>query len=559
MSNSQRLLRTVGLRKRLVAAARSAYVWVLILAGAYALLFVVARLLSLVPVDWVSWMTFLLVPALALLAAGILHRRPSERDAARLVDSRMGTKDLFLTRVLIDTAPGGYKPLVVEDAEQKAPGIRPQTVVPFEPWHKAGHATLALAALLALSLTNFSFDPFGVHEEAKQRQEQLEQLKKQKEQTVLRANQLKRKNLQAKRSEAVEKALKEMQLNFNKMKPKDKAGNFRRLSVQQRNLEDLYRKANEKKQQQFRKAMQQRSGPQRLGKTGSRQKSQQWKDQIKAGKTEGLKKELDELKDLAKQLAQTKDPAKQQQLRQEMEQRLKDLADFANSQVGSPQLQAALTQALQQLDSSSMRGLSSQSLDALQQSLSLSQAELDSLAQSLRDLQALNQAMQTLQQAKQLNQLQPLDGKQCQACQNMGQYAQFYSQCLAQCRGVGIGGWQPGQTPSTAPGGGMGGPGRGRGGVAPEDSSVPTNFKTEKSRTYISRGKILLQIKTKEVADRGQMAKDYRDAIRQLKVEAAEAVNAEQVPPGYHDMIGKYFSNVDDTVEPPEAPEAPEE
>ena len=40
------------------------------------------------------------------LVAAIVHRWPGERDAGRLVDSRMGTKDLFLTRVLIDTARG---------------------------------------------------------------------------------------------------------------------------------------------------------------------------------------------------------------------------------------------------------------------------------------------------------------------------------------------------------------------------------------------------------------------------------------------------------------------
>jgi hypothetical protein len=79
----------------------------------------------------------------------------------------------------------------------------------------------------------------------------------------------------------------------------------------------------------------------------------------------------------------------------------------------------------------------------------------------------------------------------------------------------------------------------------------------KRSNTYLTAGRVLMKIKTNEMAEHGQVAEDYRQAIKQLKVEAAEAVNAEQVPPGDEDMIKKYFSNMDETVPPPDAPQAP--
>jgi hypothetical protein len=92
----------------------------------------------------------------------------------------------------------------------------------------------------------------------------------------------------------------------------------------------------------------------------------------------------------------------------------------------------------------------------------------------------------------------------------------------------------------------MGGPGTGRGGKAPEDNSVTTDFKTEQSKSAVTAGKVILSLKTKGVSDRGDAAKDYRGLIQNVKQGVSEAILQEQVPPGYLDGIKSYFDTIDE-------------
>ena len=118
----------------------------------------------------------------------------------------------------------------------------------------------------------------------------------------------------------------------------------------------------------------------------------------------------------------------------------------------------------------------------------------------------------------------------CKDCKGMGDYAALYA-ALCQKKNV-IG---PGMGPGGNPG---------AGGKAPEDDSLTSAFKTEKEQSKFAGGKTLLQWKTKEVGETGARAEDFREAIRDVKQRVSEAITTEQVPPGYHSAIQKYFDSL---------------
>lgn len=548
-SQSAGLLASV---RRRIALARYGH-WfhraLLIAAGLYLVFWMAIRFTGMIPDILTPW-TLLAVPTLAGLAALFLLRRPTEADAARAVDAHVGGKDLFLTASLIDGTPGEYQSLVLRDAAKKSPGVEPARVVPMPMWPAAGNVVAAMVVLTVLIMVPFQLDPFGEREQIAKLNERKELVKKERQVTIERAAQLSRQDLQAEVSKPVEAKLNELRKNFNAMKPDDPTGNARKLAEQQRELEKQWRKLSEKK---LRNALANKSTSQRFG-GGMNKQVREWQEQMKKGDSSGLKKKIEELQKKAEQLKQSKDPTEQQQLRQELKQGMQDLADFAAQDPNAAAMGAAVSRAMQQMDMSSLSGMSQESMAAMQESLNLSQMEMESLAQTMRDMQAMQQAMQAAQMARQANQQQPLDGSQCQGqgqgmgqCDAMAAYTQFYKQCMGQGQGMGMGQGQ-GQ-------GGMGGQGQGRGNIAPEDDSVASAFKTEKEKTAMKAGKMIMQWKTKEVSQAGEINKDYATAMSDVKQGVAEAMLQEQIPPGYHDGIKQYFDTLD--AAPPTAESTP--
>jgi hypothetical protein len=169
--------------------------------------------------------------------------------------------------------------------------------------------------------------------------------------------------------------------------------------------------------------------------------------------------------------------------------------------------------------------------------------------------------------AKQLNAQESLNGEACQNCQSIGDYAAIYQQWVVQgmcstCNGAGCGACQGtglGQGMGQGQGGmGMGGHEISRGNIAPEDNALKTGFKTERSQSAITAGKMLLEWTTQETAPNGETREQYLEAIREVKQGVSEAILQEQIPPGYHDAIQKYFDNVDRTLTPGTTPNSTE-
>jgi hypothetical protein len=263
------------------------------------------------------------------------------------------------------------------------------------------------------------------------------------------------------------------------------------------------------------------------------------------------------MKEKLAKLQKSGDPAERQKLEQELKQQLKDLSDFLGANGTSKALDQSLKRALQQLAASQDPATAKDALDALNDTLDLSELDLEAVAQAMRDLQTLEKALEAAQLAKQLNQMKGLDGNACKGAGNVGDYAKLYKEMLegmggagdGKGKGKGKGKGEDNGSNTMAEGGGMGKKGIGEGGEAPEDPDSKTAFKTERSRSHLRAGKHLLQWKTRGLSETGDVKESYRRELETVRQGVGEAILRERVPPGYHDTIKKYFDTLDETPE----------
>jgi hypothetical protein len=225
-------------------------------------------------------------------------------------------------------------------------------------------------------------------------------------------------------------------------------------------------------------------------------------------------------------------------MERKIEKRLKAMADLAAEQVGSKSLQAAVQRAKDQLEAAKSDGkMSMEEKQALQESLDVAKMELQQIAQSARDLKALEQSLQAIADAKKLNGEGQLDGAMTDAMTAMEQYKELYEELLAQMGG---------DPEMEGDGEGTGNRGMGGGGKVDEDDKVETGFVSEKTQTPIQKGKILMSMKSKGLGDESNedLKLEYKAALDSVKQGYAEAIEAEQIPPGYRGSIQSYFDSL---------------
>lgn len=526
------LVGRVGQRTGLALFFARLHRWFLVSAGTYLTLLCFTRLLGLLSA-WITPWTVLAVPVVAIGGTLIWHRRPTIDHIARLIDERMGTKDLFLTAVLIDQSVGEYKPLVLADAEQRAATIQPKQIVHYR-WQRRTASTVAVGVcLVAAMLWLPRFDPFGIEEKLRTVSRQQERLADTRHATALRIAALQQKPM-SDASKRVDQAVVDLQKTFNEMKPANKQVNLARLNDQQQQLGQLWKQMNDEK---LRDVLAQAPARQGFGATDPA-KLQQWKDDLQKGDVTSVKRELDELKELTQQLAASSDPAAREKLRQEIASRLQALNDGLGQQLTSPALNAAVQRALEQLDLSRMGALSADALKGVAESLQLTEQELQQLARAAQDMQQIEDALKTLQLARSLNDRQPLDGQQGASCKNLGDYAALYNS-LDKSAGQGGDGLGPGQGEGKRPHG---------------DESQTAAYKSEQGSSPLQPGKILLQWTTHDVSTPGNAHEDFQHAIDEVRQQASEAVVSEQIPAGYHQTIQHYFDSLGENPVPTAKP-----
>jgi hypothetical protein len=227
-------------------------------------------------------------------------------------------------------------------------------------------------------------------------------------------------------------------------------------------------------------------------------------------------------------------------LLQELKERLKALDKLASEKLNNDQLTTALERAMQQMELAENKDLQQEAMQAAMQSLELSEQEVEQLEQSVKDMKNLEEALKTIQQAKKVNDEEKLDGAQSEGCKTLAEYEALYARMLAESGEEVVD--KEGEFAE-------GSPGFGRGGEAPEDDSVETGFKNEQSKSAVVAGKMLLSMQTKGEAEKGEVVRDYKDLIKTVKQGAMEAMNTEQIPPGYHESIKGYFNTLEKSKE----------
>jgi hypothetical protein len=519
---TQRLISQAGRRLYLTRFGSVFHRAGLIAAGVALVVLVLCRLLAVLPsAVVVPWLWVLAVGAVA--AAALIVRRPPPKDAARCIDERTGSKELFLTASLAGQSTGEFQSIVLQQAEERAEALDPRKIIRFQ-WQRGTRNLLISAVLIAAAVLWLpQFDPFKKQEQRNKVSKQEELLKQTRKATVVRAEQLKEEK--AKENDKIDQTLAALEKTFKEAKPQERDTNLKRLAEHQKEIGEMWRQAaNQKRNDAF------ENGTQKFGQVNPQQ-TQEWKEELKKGDTTAIKREMEAIKDQMQKLAGMPEGAEKRAEQEQLAQRINQLSEGLKQAATSPQLQSALQRAMEQLDMSKLSQMSKEALDAAQQSMSLSQEELEKLAQSMKDQQSLEDALKNLQMAKQLASDCKLDGGQCKNCNGQGDYAALYSKLLQQ-NGDKIG---PGMGPNAQ---------RGAGGKAPENDDAETDFKPERSPTQLTAGKTLLQWKTQEMGPTGARTEEYREAVRQVKQGVSEAIAAEQVPPGYHTAIQKYFDTL---------------
>ncbi|MCA9051717.1 MAG: hypothetical protein KDA89_23425 [Planctomycetaceae bacterium] len=542
-SGAASLLNRVRTRLQVAAFAKAFSISLLILAALGILTILAVRLLGLVPPSQQRPLLLAVLPAAAVLCAVLFHRRISRQTAARAVDNHADTRDLFLTLSSLDTSAGEYQPLVTSSAEEKANRVEATAVVPFRFGRDLMRLT-GIAAVLALTVwLTPQLDPFGHVEAATRAEKEQQEIDNIRRDTIARADRLKKESERAaEEAEEIDSEISQLKKDFRQMQPTKVESNARVLDVRRQELGEMWKAA--AGDEQLRRMMNQPISQQQLGGTRS-EKLNEWLKELQEGKTESLQQELQKARETMEAMLAAKSEEERQKLASKLSKELQDLEKFSRDKAGSRELTSALSKAMKSLevcrrqsnDGEMSRQAAKDAMEALKESLNLSEQELDQVAQAASDLKKLEDALKTLQQAQKLNQNQKLDGSQCEGCESLEDYAELYAQMM----GEGGGGDKDRNE--------GGGRGVGRGGETPEDDSDPEGYKKEKEKPQIQAGKMLLSIKTKEYAEEKdfdpEKMREYQQGLRELKTGVQSAIDSEEIPPGYIEGIKGYFDKIE--------------
>lgn len=481
---------------------------------------------------WAQRATFVLlglIPAAFAAAALTLTRRPDLVQAARIVDRTNATHDLFLNLVTLEDSVGAYQPLVVDMAERMAPNIDVRRTVPVMLPAQFWRAVTLMAVALGITCIPLQLDPFGNVAQASVEKKHMEELQRSRRDTQLRARELQKKLVEkdGELSPEVKRTVEDLKRALRQAKPQQRQKNDVVLNQQQRRIGEQWRELMRKQAAAF---MRKNEPAQQFGGSES-DKLRKLVKQLQNGDPSGLKQELDDIKQQLERLAKTGDPVQRTEELQRLRKRLKQLERLASRTLQSKPLSAALQRALQQLDAARLEKLADLAKSAASESLELAKLELEELAQTARDLKKLEEALKTLAEARKCNAKGNLDGGQCENCITLADYAELYRMLLAERDGKGLGE-----------------PNGGGGAKAPEDDSVASDFKNEFEKTAIRAGKILLSLKTQGLSDPGAARQMYREQLQKVKQSASEAVELEDIPPGYRERVKRYFDSLDEST-----------
>jgi hypothetical protein len=522
---SLQLLQAVVRRLKLLAVGQSAQVITLALGAIYLAAFIASRGFGVLP-DFFHPASVLAIPAVGVLLGMLIHRRPRTDEAAREIDRHAASKDLFLTLTLLESSGGNFQPLVCQDAERRSEKLLPEKIVPYR-WEQSRLRTALLAGipcLVAAVMLMPQFDPFGQQAEAAKLEEDVAELDKAKEATEERKAKLETAADEGEISEDVRKALEGVAKTFGEMKRETPELNAEKLQDRQKEVALKWRDV--RNSDELKELLNKNASAQHFGRQAEQMKK--WGKDLEDGETDELMKELDKMRETLQRLAKTEDPAERQKLQQELKKQMKQLDDFAREHVKSPQLRAALQRAKRQMEAASKNPeMAQEALAAAMESAELAKMELKEIAKTAKEMKKLEEALEAIQKAKMLNSLGELQELADGA--SLEDYERLYAELMGQMEGQGQGQGE-----------------RGRGGDVEEEADVDADYEKKKTRTSIDAGKVLLSIKTKGVSESGDVKEQYQELVKEVRSGLSEAIELEEIPPGYVPGIKSYFDAIAD-------------
>lgn len=527
----KKLLDRISFRVRLNSFINSAYLSIVVLLAIYAILLLCSRLLTLIPdyftLSGINLITLIIPIIVALIIAIFVHKKPTQIKSAKLADKHHGTKDLFLTATSIGSSFGEYQSLVIKNGEDESKKVDHVKVVKIEWVEKIRNISIILLLIVLGAAFIPQLDPFGSQLVKKRVEENRENLKVMNRAVEERLKQLKKKTV-GKNSPEIEKMLAKVKEEFNTMKRSELKRNEKRLKELQKELSKGWRRKNES---MLRDKIEKNISNHSFGLKNKKEES--WKKQLEKNSFKGIKKEVKELQQIARAISQMQNGAEKTKKEAELKKRMKSMSDFMSSQMGSQSVQNAMNQAMKQMNMN-QEGLDKKAIqDALNNSMELMNRELERLSEMSQDIRDLEMAMQAAQLAQQLNQLNKLKGAGKQGLEEIEDYADYYNKMMenAQCSKDGEGTGQQGK------GGGFPG----------ENVDAQMGVKREISKSKLQAGKILMKWNVKGMGKSGSVKEEYLESIKKVKQGVSEAILKEQVPPGYHKSIKKYFDNIKPT------------
>ena len=545
----------------------------LIIFGALTLITIlIARMTGLIP-DLFQ-LQFLLVPvSLSFLVAFFIPSKVKTTDAARKVDSYAKSDDLFLTCSTLKTAAGDFKSLLYGQADAKAEKMAAAQITEIN-WQKPLTAFITLSILYFLfSLYLPQLDPFGKEEQRAKIEQKRKVMQEEKKQTENRLAVLKKQEALPKNSEDIKAELTQIFKDMKKMPPPE---NVKKLRDERRKIAKAWSDKNRDLQSE-KKSQQMKS--QRFGAMSDEMKK--IGQDLKSGDTMPAQSKLKKLANELREASNLDDIGERQKKIADLKQQMDDLKDSLSENMGADSVKAAIDRAMRQMD-----GMDDESKEALMdaaQSMELSQRELNRLQKLMDEMDDLQELMQTAQNAEQYSQNQQSGQKsgqgetpeyesfedyqeyfdqqqsemedcetcqasgQCQACNGTGKDkdGNECSECqgngnCSDCNGTGQCNSSSQSAGGRGQGRGSGRPGSG-GGYPGENENTETAQKREQSKSKNQAGRILMQWKTKGVSESGQVTVEYKEALKQVKAGVDEAIAKEKIPPGYHEVIKKYF------------------
>ena len=526
-TDARRGLRRIRFRLRLAFFGRDFLRWLSFLLVLHAAAMVLCRACG-VGVDFFPFWSFLLDPVVAS-AVALCRRVPTLFEAAHWTDQRLGSGDVFLTFLhLDDGSEQGYAPLVRRQAAEWMSRVDPRRVAPLA-WGNGMRRAGVVVALVAVAFFFFpTLDPFGHREKRQEIAAEKDRLRTWRKLAEARRAELTKAGSREQHSPQAKREITALEQVFRTAAKGKKQQTMARLNERQKALGALWRERN---RERLRRAFQRASAAQHLGGSGGLKK-EAWLRDLGKGEATALRREIEAVRELVKRMEKSRDTAERERLEREAMQRLRALSRFAENEMGDGELANLLNEAMAQLATMKLGDLGREAEKSLLASLDLSQAEIEALAQRLRDAKTLEEALGVCQMAKAANMRlkEGLDGAACAQCQGLKAYAELYAK-LAGRAGTGAG---------------MKGAGHGQGGMAPEDPTRTTSFKPERSPTTLAGGRMLSQWKVREMGPKGVAREAYAASPKEVRQAVNEAILRERIPPGYHDAIRRYFSTLEE-------------